>query len=130
MPVRSLSSPLLRWPDGDSVRRAAREWAESLARDEPDVRRAGYFGSYARRTEAFGSDLDLVVVLERSDVPFARRGALFDTGSLPVPADLLVYTEDELRRLLARDDRFARELREHAVWVVGNPPGKPGSRDS
>lgn len=48
MPVRSLSSSMLRWPDRETVDRAVRRWAEEVARRKPEVVRIGYFGSYAR----------------------------------------------------------------------------------
>lgn len=116
MPVRSLRSSVLRWPEGPRVRAAAERWARALLSANPEVTRVGYFGSYATGREGVGSDLDLVVVLQRSDTPFARRVLQFDTAGLPVPCDLLVYTEPELERLLAGGGRFAAELRERCVW--------------
>jgi predicted nucleotidyltransferase len=48
MPVRSLSSSVLRWPDAQTVDHAVREWAQKVVRHREDVLRIGYFGSYAR----------------------------------------------------------------------------------
>jgi predicted nucleotidyltransferase len=77
------------------VDQAARQWAVQMARLRPDVVRIGYFGSYARGDWGPGSDLDLAVIVEREDRPFERRSARWDMTSLPVPADLLVYTAAE-----------------------------------
>ena len=60
MPVRSLSSPVLRWPDSGNVEEAVREWARGAADRHPDLVRLGVFGSYARDDAGVGSDLDLV----------------------------------------------------------------------
>lgn len=95
MPVRSLDSSVLRWPDGDAVDRAVRAWGAEVGRADDRVRRVGYFGSYARGNWGVGSDVDLVVILRSSDEPFERRPLAYDLGSLPVPADLFVYTVDE-----------------------------------
>jgi predicted nucleotidyltransferase len=38
----------------------------------PEVVRVGYFGSYARGDWGVGSDLDLIIIVDRSDEPFAR----------------------------------------------------------
>ena len=95
MPVRSLNSRVLKWPDAAAVDTAARRWAGELAAREPEITRVGYFGSYARGDWGVGSDLDLVVLLARSDEPFHRRGAGWDTSSLLVPVDLLIYTKEE-----------------------------------
>lgn len=47
MPVRSLSSSVLRWPDAEVVDRAVRHWAQEIAHKRPGIIRIGYFGSYA-----------------------------------------------------------------------------------
>lgn len=116
MPVRSLNSSVLTWPDAATVEAAVREWARSLADRHPDILRVGYFGSYARGDWGVGSDVDIVIVVEQSDVPFARRAAQWDTTSLPVPADVLVYTEEEWERLDPAA-AFGRVMREEVRWV-------------
>ena len=46
-----------------------------------------------------------------------RRAARWDLNSLPVPADLLVYTDDEWRMLIAGNSRFARMLGTEVCWL-------------
>jgi hypothetical protein len=116
MPVRSLSSSVLKWPDRQTVDAAVRRWAEETARGRRDILRIGYFGSYARGDWGVGSDLDLVMVVETSDEPFERRSAEWDTAGLPVPTDLLVYTRREWESL-PQDTRFGRVLRTETVWI-------------
>lgn len=126
MPVRLLSSSVLRWPDLQMVDRAVRGWAEETAARRPDVLRIGYFGSYARGDWGVGSDLDLIVVVERCEQPPEQRLAAFDATALPVPADVLVYSADEWRSL-DRHGRFSQTLLREAVWVyvrdAGDSPG-------
>lgn len=130
MPVRSLDSSVLRWPDADVVDRAARAWAASVGQD-PNVKRVGYFGSYARGDWGVGSDLDVIVIVAATDEPFERRALRFRTDTLPVPADVLVYTETEWERLLT-DSAFHRQIRRQAVWAYptddesSSNPGSPG----
>jgi predicted nucleotidyltransferase len=131
MPVRSWSSPVLVWPDAAAVDRAARQWAEQAALARPDVLRIGYFGSYARGDWGVGSDLDLIVVLERSAEAFERRPLGFDATTLPVPADVLVYTAAEWESLAA-ESPFGRRVDNEAVWVYRRPgqspaPSQPGA---
>jgi len=116
MPVRSLSSPVLRWPDARTVTDAARHWAAGAARACPDVARIGCFGSYVRGDWGVGSDLDIVVVLDRSDVPFERRAVEWDTTPLPVPADVLVYTSAEWRAL-CREPNGLPSFAPDVAWV-------------
>jgi hypothetical protein len=57
-------------------------------------------------------------VVEHTDTPWELRGATWDTTDLPVPADLLVYSEAEWGALHA-DSRFRRTLRDEVEWLVG-----------
>jgi predicted nucleotidyltransferase len=116
LPVRLLSSSVVVWPDRATVESALRRWAADTARTRPELLRVGYFGSYARGDWGVGSDLDVALVVADADLPFTRRAAAWDLTLLPVPADALVYTEDEWRRLDPAS-RFARMLAREGVWV-------------
>ena len=97
---------------------ALRAWSEAEAARRPELAALGYFGSYARREAGFGSDLDLVAVVRVSPAPFPERSAGWPTHTLPVPADLIVYTMDEWRKLHDEGGRFARTLAREAVWLI------------
>ncbi len=125
MPVRSSRSSVMRWPDAETVHQAALAWARALVQAWPGIVAAGYFGSYARGEAGVGSDLDLVVILRDSDLPFERRAVAWDIETLPTPAEVVAYTVDEWRRLPERSPRFARTLARETVWLVGAPPVNP-----
>ncbi len=118
MPVRSLSSPVLKWPGRAEVDAAARALAARLSATHPELARLGYFGSYARGDFGPGSDLDLVAIVERSARPFTDRALDFDLRGLPVPAQLVVYTEDEWSAARERGGRFFEALRSETVWLI------------
>lgn len=117
MPVRSLNSSVLKWPDHATVDKAVRSWAQAEAKRHPELQRLGYFGSYARGDWGVGSDLDLVAVMDRSSEPFERRSLTWDATNLPVPAELVVYTGDEWENLKRKGGRFIRMLERDVVWV-------------
>ena len=117
MPLRSSTSRVLKWPDRAAVDAAVRSLAQRLAAAQPHLLRFGYFGSYARGDWGVGSDVDLVAIVSRASRPFAERALEFDLSELPVPAEVIVYTEDEWERLLAEPRRFARDVDAQAVWV-------------
>ena len=52
------------------MEQAVRRWAREEAKRRPGVLRIGYMGSYARSDWGVGSDLDLVIVVERCEQPF------------------------------------------------------------
>jgi predicted nucleotidyltransferase len=117
MPVRSLRSSVLKWPDRESVDQAVRRWAAAVVHDRDDVLAIAYLGSYARGDWGVGSDLDLLVLIERSELPFYRRALEFDTRALPVPTDVFVYTAEEWRAMQREGRRFCRTVEDEAVWV-------------
>jgi predicted nucleotidyltransferase len=108
---------VLRWPDRETVDSAARRWALGLRRQHPELLRIGYFGSYARGDWGVGSDLDLIAVVSTSDRPFESRPLDWDLSSLPVPAEILVYTESEWLGLGQDGGRFAAALRNETRWL-------------
>ncbi len=116
MPVRSLNSFILKWPDAQTVAQAVRHWSQKALLSHYDVMRIGYFGSYARGDWGVGSDLDLIIVVESSDQPFERRASEWDATELPVPADVLVYTDEEWQSL-EQKGRFYQTVTQEAVWV-------------
>jgi predicted nucleotidyltransferase len=117
MPVRSSTSSVLRWPDRQVVHAALADWARAAAKADIGLRRVGYFGSYATNAWGPGSDLDVVLVIDVSERSFMDRGARWDLTSLPVPAEVLVYTEPEWEMMTADRSRFSRALEHDVVWV-------------
>lgn len=112
MPVRSLCSYVLKWPDARQVIAGLRQWAEQVAAQRPELLRVGYFGSYARGDWGVGSDLDVVLVVSEAGDPFIRRAASWDLTALPVPCDLLVYTQAEWDRGV-----LSEKVRGELIWL-------------
>ena len=124
MPVRSLNSSVLKWPDRETVVTAARKWAAAEANHRPELVRLGFFGSYATGNWGVGSDLDLVAVVNSSDRPFIRRSLDWNLGGLPVPAEILIYTAGEWEKVVDRGDRFAQVMSTEVVWLVPATPAQ------
>lgn len=95
---------------------AAQRVAAAAGGDRPEALRIGYFGSYARGDWRVGTDLDRVAVVAQSSLPFHRRATAWDLTELPVPAELVVYTEEEWATLPDRS-RFGRDIHGNILWV-------------
>jgi predicted nucleotidyltransferase len=118
MPVRSLNSSVLKWPDDKSVIFALKEWVKWVTAQRSDIVKIGYFGSYARGDWGVGSDLDIIAVIKNTEIPFNERSAKWNVSKIPVPVDLLVYTEDEFESLKERNTNFYRVIKNEVIWVV------------
>ena len=117
MPVRSSTSRVLKWPKPDEVITGLKRWAAQTVPAHPELLRIGYFGSYARGNWGVGSDLDVVLVVRKSDRPFMERAAEWDLLALPVPTDLLVYTMDEWEQGMK-----SRKMFKDIVWIYTLEP--------
>ena len=103
--------------DRERLLSALRPWAIDAKHRHPEVECVGLFGSYARGDHAPGSDVDILLLVRQCEQPrWFLRSLAYDTASLPVGVDLLVYTEEEARRLSAQSKWFQRVLSE-VVWL-------------
>ena len=117
MPVRYLNSSVMKWPDLGAVRESIDGWAREEVPKHPGLLRLGYFGSCARGDWGVGSDLDLVAIVTESSEAFERRNVSWSLTALPVPADLLIYTDEEWKSLEGKGGLFARTLSRETVWI-------------
>ncbi len=124
MPVRSLTSSIMKWPGRDEVHEAISRWAEQCVQhlankaEAPVVLAVGYFGSYARGDSGVGSDLDVIIIIAESDQPFERRANIWDFNAIPVPVEPQVYTLGEWRQLPERLPRFYKTLTTETCWLL------------
>jgi predicted nucleotidyltransferase len=108
---------VLKWPDQAAVDAAARRWAAQQRRLHPKILRLGYFGSYARGDWGVGSDLDLIALVSDSNRPSMDRALDWDLDPLPVPAEILIYTQAEWARLAHDRGRFFITIETETVWI-------------
>jgi len=117
MPVRSLSSAILRWPDRKRVIASARKWARKVRKKHPEILRIGIVGSCARGDWGVGSDLDIVIEVSESNEPFGHRLLNLDTSEIPVPTGVLVYTKGEMEKMRGEGHRFVLEAERNGIWI-------------
>lgn len=110
------------WPSRAEVVAALRGAAAELRQVHPEIKRIGYFGSLTDGVRyGFGSDADVLVVVTASSKPWIERASDYDLGAMPVPVDLLVYTEEELETLVSQGGEFGRAVGS-TVWIQPDSP--------
>ena len=103
-----MSSVSVRFLDREKVLEALRDAARALGASHAEVREVRLFGSLARGSRNPYADADLLIVLDTCDLPFRERAPKYKPVGLPVPADLIVCTKEELDREIASGNSFVR----------------------
>jgi uncharacterized protein len=97
--------------------RAFTEWVSGKASTHPELLRAGFFGSYAKGNWGVGSDLDILLIVRETGTPFIERGSSWDVRTLPVPVEIIIYSQEEWESMRKRGERFSRQLSEEVIWI-------------
>jgi hypothetical protein len=116
---------VLRWPSSAEVLEQAHQWAQRQAAGHAELEAVGVFGSYGRGDAGVGSDLDLLLILSRCDLPIWERLRPWDTATLPLATDLLVYSRQEWQTLPSWNPRLAATLARDVHWLIP-PAGADG----
>lgn len=129
MPVRALSSSVLKWPDAQLVDQAVRSWAYALGRSHPKILKIGYI-AYARSDWGVCGDVDILILVSHSDQSVEQRSCEWNTRTLPVPADVLVDTLEEWQRLPKEEGRFYQTVTREVRWVFERIENESGNIDT
>ncbi len=95
----SSASLVVKWNNQAAVERAVRDWAARIGAERSEVRRIVWFGSRVNGIPSPGSDVDVCLVLARSDKPFRERAGDYLPLGFPVGLDLFPYTVEELEQV-------------------------------
>lgn len=92
--------------------RRLEEIATRIRIAHPEVQEIVLFGSFARGDFTPRSDIDVALVLERSEKPFLERADVFADAftGLPLDVNLVVYTREELERMWREGNPLAQAI--------------------
>lgn len=108
--------------DRAAVRQAADALATELGARHPEVEEVVLFGSVAWGIPVPGSDVDLLLVLSASDVPFLQRMARYVPTGFPVGVDVFPYTREEIARMQAEGNTLVRDALHRGVSLFRRMP--------
>ena len=109
-PRPSLGSVVVRHLDRERVLADLRDLAAGIGAKNPEVREIRLFGSLARGERNPYADADLLIVLDRCDLPYRDRQAIYKPVGAQVPTDLIVCAQAELDREVAAANPFLLQI--------------------
>jgi len=117
MREKSSNSVKVVFADKANVLRLSKDYAESIKRTPREVERVGFFGSYANDTYGPASDVDLPVIVRRSDKRFLDVILDYLAENLSVSCDVFPYTNDEIEKMRQDHIPWIRHVLREAVWL-------------
>lgn len=103
-----MSTVKITYFDSDAVRAAVDAHVGALAARHPEIEEVILFGSLVSGTPVPGSDVDLLLVLSRSDRPFLERIPAFLPTGFPVGMDVFPYTREEIQQMTREGNSLVR----------------------
>ena len=113
---RCLGSVKVTSVDYDLLMATLTRIAGDITNRSSEVRRILFYGSFLRRDYTPESDLDLMIIVGKTDTPFLfrpERFAGFFQG-IPLDVNILVYTEGEIAKMIENGNEFIVALMEEA----------------
>jgi len=117
MPEESSNFVKVFFADKEKVLRQLRDYVSDLKRKEPNVKKAGLFGSFATDTYGPASDVDLLLVLNHSDKRFIDRIPDYMPDNLSVGCDCFPYTESEIQKMQSQNNPWICHILKEVVWL-------------
>lgn len=121
MPERSSNSAEVKVfkIDRDSVIKKVKDYAASLVADGL-AKTIILFGSFARGDYGPFSDVDLLIIVEKTEKKPAERILPYLNPSLPFDVEPRVLTEQEFLEMARNKRMFVKEILENGVFLVGD----------
>jgi predicted nucleotidyltransferase len=100
--MREPSSPSVKvtFTNREQIFKALENLIQEWTQQHPELEQVILFGSFARGDYFPGSDIDVLLVLEKSDQPLLNRIRKFLPSHFPVDIDVFPYTRDEIQRMI------------------------------
>ena len=115
--VKSFGSVKILSVDYDALLLKLKQTASLLKLKYPEVFNVSLFGSFSKGNYTPESDIDLLVLVEHSNLPFLQRHTHFISYFVEIPFDInmMVYTRDEFENMLKEKNHFILNIRDEAI---------------
>jgi predicted nucleotidyltransferase len=117
MQTRSSDSVKITFLDKSGIMKAIERLARELPQKYPEIEKIYLFGSFARDEAVPGSDVDILIVLTDSHLPFKDRITEYMPSSFPVGIDVFPYTRSEMEMMLSQGNYFLRSAEQDSILL-------------
>jgi uncharacterized protein len=118
--TESFGSASVTWLDREAALQAATDAALGLAERFPEIEAILLFGSLARGDATPASDVDLLIILSSSDLPFLDRIPRYTPVIAPLGVEALPYTWAEFRRMREEGNPLIAAALADGHWLYGS----------
>ena len=117
MQRKSSDSVRITYLDKPGIMKAIGHLVKELSQRYPEIERISLFGSFARDEAVPGSDVDILIVLTDSDLPFKDRITKYMPSSFPVGIDVFPYTRSEIETMLNQGNYFLKSAEKDSILL-------------
>ncbi len=117
MPGESLNSVKVFFADKENILRQLKDYVSVLKQSRPDVEKVGLFGSYASDVFGPASDVDLLIILKKSEKRFLDRIPDYMPENLSVSCDCFPYTAEEIDKMKHDENPWINHILKEVVWL-------------
>ena len=117
--MQKKSSPFVKieYLDKPAIMKAIGHLVKELSQNCPEIERISLFGSFARDEAVPGSDVDILIVLTDSNVPFKDRMTKYMPSSFPVGVEVFPYTRSEIETMLSQGNFFLKSAERDSILL-------------
>lgn len=114
---KSLGSVRILSVDYPALKDTLLEAASEIKKTDRSVVQILLYGSFARGNYTPLSDVDILIMVDNTDIPFLCRKEAYSRYffSIPFDVNILVYTADEFNRMLESGNLFLTSVLQNAV---------------
>lgn len=117
MPEPSSPSVKVTFTNRKQILTALENLIQEWTQKHPELKQVILFGSFARGDYFPGSDVDVLLILEKSDQPFLKRIRTFLPTRFPVDIDIFPYTRDEVQRIMKDPHSLVGQACYEGKWM-------------
>ena len=119
-PTESFDSVRVFWLNRQAILEQLQESIQALTDQHPEIERVVLFGSLARGDAVPGSDVDLLLIVRESTLPFLERSVQYQLPHVGVGVDFFVYTQAEFKNMLEAGNTFIAQALREGIALFNN----------